>query len=231
MKERTVYVQYGCGLSPGNGWENFDSSPTLRVERIPIFGSFLSAKFSGNSRRFPASVRYGDICKGLPIPDGTVRGCYASHVLEHLSLTDFRRALANTFRMLQPGGVFRLVVPDLYERARTYVADVGHKSPTASVTFLRSTHLGYEQRPRTPMQYFRQIIGGSMHLWMWDEYSMSAELHRAGFVNIRRCRFGDSPEPMFAKVEESERFFDEDYKIIECALEAQKPMLSTFVSS
>lgn len=127
-------------------------------------------------------MRYGDICIGLPIADGAVRGCYASHVLEHLSLADLRQALANTFRMLQPGGVFRLVVPDLYERARRYVTEVERGSPDAAATFLRSTHLGHDG-PRKFLHDLRRLIGGSMHLWMWDEYSMTAELGRAGFVN------------------------------------------------
>src|SRR6516225_1507450 len=144
MEDRTVYVQYGCGFSVGDGWENFDSSPTLRFERIPVIGPFLSAKISGNASRFPAGVRYGNICKGLPIADGTVRGCYASHVLEHLSLADLRKAVAHTFQMLEPGGVFRLVVPDLYERARRYVAEADRGSAEAAVTFLRSAHLGHE---------------------------------------------------------------------------------------
>jgi hypothetical protein len=30
------YVQYGCGYSAPNSWVNFDASPTLRFERIPI---------------------------------------------------------------------------------------------------------------------------------------------------------------------------------------------------
>ena len=222
--EKNIYVQYGCGFAAGDGWRNFDSSPTLRVQHIPIVGPLISSKFLGNTCPFPASVRYGDICKGLPIADNTVCGCYASHVLEHLSLADFRQALANTFRMLRPGGVFRLVVPDLYERAQRYVVDVHRKSPNAAITFLLSTHLGLEQRPRTLLQYLRRIIGGTMHLWMWDEYSMSAELQHAGFINIRRCQFGDSPDPMFTNVEDSGRFFDEGNKITELALEAQKPL-------
>jgi hypothetical protein len=74
------------------------------------------------------------------------------------------------------------------------------------------------------MQYMRQLIGGSMHLWMWDEHSMSAELQRTGFVNIRKCQFGDAVDPMFSNVEDRERFFDENQNIPECALEAQKPI-------
>jgi hypothetical protein len=36
-----MYVQYGCGpFSAPQGWENFDSSLTLRWERIPIVEKF-----------------------------------------------------------------------------------------------------------------------------------------------------------------------------------------------
>jgi hypothetical protein len=223
MSDGKLYVQYGCGFSTVEGWLNFDSSPTLRIERIPVVGSAFSALFSGNSRRFPAIVQYGDICKGLPVADGSVRGCYASHVLEHLSLEDMRDALANTFRMMAPGGVFRLIVPDLLGRASRYVAEAGRASPDAATEFIRSTHLGQERRPHTPLQYLRHLLGGSMHLWMWDLPSMSAELSRAGFVNVRKCEFGDASDPMFAVVENKDRFFDDDQKLPECAIEAHRP--------
>jgi hypothetical protein len=126
--------------------------------------------------------------------------------------------------MLAPGGTFRLIVPDLHERARRYVVEMDRKSPDAAFTFLRSTGLGQDQRPKTPLQYLRRVVGSSQHLWMWDEYSMSAELQRTGFVHIRKCQFGDSPDPMFANVEHKGRFFDENLSVAECAMEAQKPI-------
>jgi hypothetical protein len=58
---------------------------------------------------------------------------------------------------------------------------------------------------------------------MWDEFSMAAELRRVNFVDIRRCEFGDSADPMFSKVENCGLFFDEEFKIKECALEAREP--------
>lgn len=107
--ERPVYVQYGCGWSAPEAWLNFDSSPTLRFERLPLIGKL----YTRNARRFPANVRYGDVVKGLPVADKSCDGIYASHVLEHLAFADFEKALTNTFRYLKPGGTFRLVVPDL----------------------------------------------------------------------------------------------------------------------
>ena len=115
------YVQYGCGFSVADGWLNFDSSPTLRIERLPFIGGALSSLLVRNSKQFPKEVAYGDIVKGLPLPDGSATACYASHVLEHLSREDMRIALRNTAKILRPGGVFRMIVPDLLERAKRYV--------------------------------------------------------------------------------------------------------------
>jgi hypothetical protein len=57
---------------------------------------------------------------------------------------------------------------------------------------------------------------------MWDECSMAAELRKANFVGIRRCEYNDSTDPMFSRVEKYGRFFDEEFGIRECALEARK---------
>lgn len=222
-EEGALYIQYGCGFSAGEGWLNFDSSPTLRAERIPAIGGFISRHFKGNATRFPRSVMYGDICKGLPIAVGTARGAYASHVLEHLTLNECRRALANTYALLAPGGIFRMIVPDLHERARRYVQESADADPNAAHVFLKSSALGEEDRARSPIQHLVQLMGGSKHLWMWDESSMREELRRTGFIGVRRCDFGDATDPMFARVEHPNRFLDAATKIRECALEARKP--------
>ncbi len=214
------YVQYGCGYSVGEGWLNFDASPRLRIERIPLFGNIISAAFSGSHDPFPASVRYGDICKRPLVPEGTADGLYASHVLEHLALSDFRKALTNTYKMLAYGGVFRLIVPDLLERARRYVSTAEEK-PEAAEEFFRATSLGKEHRPTGLLGRLREVIG-SHHLWMWDETSLTEELKRVGFTRIRRCDCGDLGIPMFDAVEKPSRFYDMSLNIRECAMEAWK---------
>jgi hypothetical protein len=122
--------------------------------------------------------------------------------------------------MLAPGSVFRLVVPDLRERARRYVAA---PEPDAAADFMRATMLGRETRGRGVRGALRDWLGHSAHLWMWDEASLAAELAAAGFVGIRRCEFGDSGIAMFEAVEEASRFHDAGLDIRECAMEARKP--------
>lgn len=67
-------------------------------------------------------VQSYDIRKGLPFPDAYFKGCYSSHLVEHLARDEACRLLAEISRVLKPGGVVRVVVPDLEMIARIYIA-------------------------------------------------------------------------------------------------------------
>jgi predicted SAM-dependent methyltransferase len=56
----------------------------------------------------------------LPMPDNSVSLIYASHVLEHFGRYAFKAVLEEWFRVLQPGGVLRLSVPDFSACAAIY---------------------------------------------------------------------------------------------------------------
>ena len=196
-----AYVQYGCGFSAPAQWTNFDASPTLRLQRLPLLGKIVSA---GNGH-FPSNVIYGDIVKGLPLSAGSCEAIYCSHVLEHLSLNDFRIALLNTRRLLRAKGIFRLVVPDLRTVAERYVAE---HSKESAMRFMTETSLGVVERHKSIRGLLRGWLGNSQHLWMWDFDSLLPELQQAGFTGIRRAQFADSEDPMFAAVEEESRWVD-----------------------
>jgi hypothetical protein len=215
-----TYVQYGCGFSAPDGWLNFDASPTLRIERLPLLGHLVHK----NSRRFPQSVQFGDIVRGLPISDGMARGVYASHILEHLCREDFDIAVRNTFKMLQPGGVFRIVVPDMEVRARRYVSKLESGQVTANDWLMESAHLGIRKRPKTALDKMASVLGNSAHLWMWDFPALKHSLERTGFSAIRRCQYGDSGDPMFDRVEEPDRFYVSSDDFPELAVHAEKPV-------
>ena len=192
---KPLYVQYGCGWCAPEGWLNFDASPTLRFERLPMLGGL----YTRNAERFPAAVRYGDIVRGLPVAADSCAGIYCSHVLEHLSLEEADAALANTRRYLAPGGTFRLVVPDLAQLARDYLANA---STQAAHEFMDAAYLGQRQRSRGLRGALASWLGNSRHQWMWDEKSMRERLEKAGFTRIRRCDFGDATDRRFDAVEE-----------------------------
>ena len=208
-----LYVHYGCGFCAPAQWVNFDASPTLRFERLPIIGR----TYSRNARQFPDNVRYGDITRRLPIPDSRCRGVYCSHVLEHLSLADFDKAIAETFRILEPDGIFRLVVPDLEIAARDYLQGVQDADPCSNSIFMRSTSLGVEKTSVNLRSLIFDWLGKSRHLWMWDYHSLRTKLIEHGFQEVRRAGFGDCEDRAFLAVEDIGRFDRA------CALQARKP--------
>jgi SAM-dependent methyltransferase len=200
--EPVLYVQYGCGLCAPEGWINFDASYTLAFERLPLVGRL----YTKNSQRFPKQVRRGDIVKGLPLAPESATGIYASHVLEHLAYGDCIQALRNTYRLLRPGGIFRLVVPDLEAAAQQYLASLKDQSPFANGLFMETTALGRKERPRSIGGLVHLWLNSSTHLWMWDCPAMARALEAQGFRKVRRCRFNDSEDHMFATVEDPLRF-------------------------
>ncbi|MDB5123005.1 MAG: methyltransferase protein [Mucilaginibacter sp.] len=195
------YVQYGCGFSAPAEWINYDASPTLWFERLPVLGKL----YTRNQQRFPANVKFGDIIKGLPEKPESCDGVYCSHILEHLAYNDFIIALRNTYVLLKPGGIFRGVVPDLKSAVMNYIEQYDNVDAPAN-ELMRNTMLGVENREHSLSSHIKSLYGNSKHLWMWDYKSLAFELKKAGFVNVRQCRFGNSDDPIFNLVEEENRF-------------------------
>jgi SAM-dependent methyltransferase len=196
-------IQFGCGLCAPSQWRNFDASPTLRLQKMPVFGKLIP---SGPFGRFPENVEYGNIVNGLPIPHDNVKLLYCSHVLEHLTLEELRQALHNCYRHLQPGGIFRFVLPDLEFMSQQYI---NSDDSDAALKFMQVTWMGIEKRQRNLHSFLKEWLGGSQHLWMWDYKSLSHELSIVGFKEIRRAYLGDSGIAEFSELENSERWDNE----------------------
>lgn len=146
------------------------------------------------------------ILKGLPYVDNSCDAVYCSHTLEHLSLTDFRIALNNTFKMLKSGGRFRCVVPDLEYYAKVYLDELSCANNKANSNFMSGTYLGQRTSNKGIIPKLRQLYGNASHLWMWDTISLTFALKAVGFTKVRECSFNDSEDKMFNLVENRDRF-------------------------
>jgi SAM-dependent methyltransferase len=211
MEETKVYVQFGCGMCAPKGWLNYDGSPTVWLQRLSLVGPM----FSLLPTKFPQNVIYGDIVRGLPLKSNSCNAVYASHVLEHLSREDFDRALKETFRILKPGGTFRLVVPDLECLAKRYIDGLTSGRVSAAEEFLDATAFGIRVRSSGPTKVLSLLFGSSAHLWMWDYPALEDALTKFGYIAIRRASFGDSVDKAFAAVEDEARF--QDGVCVECS--------------
>lgn len=200
------YINIGCGLCAPESWDNYDASPTLQLQRIPILGWILKRSLK---TRFPDNVQYGNVIHGMKgIRPGTVKAVYSSHMLEHLALNELKQALVNVHTMLEKGGVFRMVLPDLQLMAQKYVNEFKGGSSDAANNFMKESLLGEEERPKGLGAMLRFVLGNANHQWMWDELSLSAELKKTGFSAVKSSGFGQSAIKQFTMVEEEGRFRD-----------------------
>jgi len=96
LPEGPACLNIGCGSFFFPEWTNLDLAPARGVEAC-------------------------DIRRPLPYPDASFDVTYSSHVLEHLTPAEGRTFLHEQFRVLKPGGVCRVVVPDLETICREYL--------------------------------------------------------------------------------------------------------------
>ena len=96
--------------------------------------------------------------------------------------------------MLRPGGVLRIVVPDLRLIVHEYLTD---PDPLASHHFLDRLSMGHT---------FHDLIHpGANHSQMFDERSLMHLLQQAGFSHSEVSRFMESRIPDIARIELAER--------------------------
>jgi predicted SAM-dependent methyltransferase len=175
-------INVGCGSTPTPGYLNLDNSFTLVLSRVPFLPETLrrmglitadQLQFARVARR--EGIRWANVARRIPLGDETASVVYASHVLEHLDRSRARSFLAEARRVLIPGGVLRLAVPDLDRLARRYL-ETGDADAFVASTLLT------EDRPRSRRHALHLLLfGARAHGWMYDSASLSRLLLAAGF--------------------------------------------------
>lgn len=89
-------LNLGCGNKKINGYANVDIVKTNNVDEV------------------------FDLCE-IPYKDNTISTISSEHALEHVPLEKSKKAIKEWFRVLEPGGVLNLYIPDLELCALGYV--------------------------------------------------------------------------------------------------------------
>jgi predicted SAM-dependent methyltransferase len=147
-------LQFGCGSRRLSGWVNID-----------LLGS--SADFVWDLRR------------PVPLPNNSVSAVYHEHFLEHLPFDSAVQSLQDAYRLLRPGGILRLAVPDFRRYCEDYV------EPNGFLDLLKP------DRP-TRCIAVNEILYWYGHRSMWDAETLTLLLTELGFDGVRQCRFEES---------------------------------------
>ena len=176
-----IRLNWGCGTQPEPGWLNSDIKDGPGID--------LSC----------------DIREGLPLADGSVDYIVSIHALPELPYEDQVPALAELRRVLRPGGVLRLALPDLDRGIRAYLN-------------------GDESYFLVPDKDAASLGGKLVLQLIWYGYSRTLFTHdfleellrKAGFEDVRHCRYRETlsthPEIVELDNRERESMFVEAYR-------------------
>jgi predicted SAM-dependent methyltransferase len=147
-------LHIGCGPNIKPGWINIDLGES-------------------------ADIRL-DVREPLPFPDGSATVVYSEHFFEHLTFEEGTRFLRESLRVLTPGGLVSIGVPDADSAMQLYTSGDRER-------WMQVRHRYHPEWCSTPMHsvnyFFRQE---GEHQYAYDFETLSVLLKDSGFVKIRR---------------------------------------------
>jgi predicted SAM-dependent methyltransferase len=119
-----------------------------------------------------------DLRVGLPFPDESVEFIYAEHVLEHFQYRDVQVLLGECKRVMKPGAVLKVSVPD----ARVYL-DAYCKPDGFDYRVFCTFDTGLNYKFKINYVNYMFYMGGH-HRHMFDEESLLSTLKCVGFDGV-----------------------------------------------
>ena len=217
MTKKEIKLNIGCGPSGLVGWVNYDWGllPLLSklkiIRKILIVLKILPTEYDLN---WP-TLRLVDIRHRFPLEAETVKYVYCSHVLEHFERWEALKILKECWRVLEKGGVIRVIVPDIEKMYQIYQQFVPRRGRE-----LNRLWWGFnkDERPQNFVQRLaRRFIRD--HKWNYDQHELETLLKEAGFSRIELCDFQEGVVPdikrLDLEIHKNHSLYTEATKIVE----------------
>jgi len=163
-------LNLGCGGVVVDGWVNVDYSLGAKFKKIPVVRRLPLFRF-----HWSKGIVIHDLRKPFPWKDAQM--IYSSHFLEHLDAEQGSEFLQHCRQALAPGGIIRIVVPDL----GIIVSD--YRSGSIKATdFLQRCNALYRNRRFAAFLEFP-------HRCMYDAASLLKAVSNAGFECVLKKPF------------------------------------------
>jgi predicted SAM-dependent methyltransferase len=130
-------------------------------------GVILPGFVNVDSRELPGIGLVSPVDHLTMIDDRSIELVYACHVLEHFPRHDTQRVLKEWCRVLKPGGLLRISVPDFEANAKLYLE-------TRNLGLILGCLCGGQDYPE------------NFHHMYFDFTYMTTMLYEVGFKNVRR---------------------------------------------
>jgi len=138
-----------------------------------------------------------DLTHGIPASENSLEVIYHSHMLEHLTNTEGIEFLKDCYRVLKPGGVMRVLVPDLGYFSKKYVEGDDFFFDAYRKEALADNKALYPTRGAI----FMGMLHNHGHKMGYDFETMHHALQSIGFINIQKTMFQESQLPDIKEIE------------------------------
>jgi SAM-dependent methyltransferase len=203
-----LILNLGCGTRTATHPDvlNVDWSLNIRIKKSRLLhlavSPLLDARRRSRLDQMAGRLLAHDLSKGIPFASDSVDIVYHSHVLEHLDRPLGRQFLAETRRVLKPGGICRIVVPDFEFLCRAYIEHLDRckREPQEAVRHedfvggvleqsVRRDAAGASGRKGLARLVEQIVLGdarrrGETHQWMYDRISLPHILRAVGYSDV-----------------------------------------------
>lgn len=176
MDKKNVYVNIGCGNYGKEGWINFDGCQHNKI------------------------TYQWDCKKDIPLEDNAAKGIFMEHFFEHLDRdTEAIVLIKECYRVLCPGGIIRIIVPDAGKYLMGYNEEgwdyLIKTRPLINGTIDYYTQKHYQTKMELVNEIFRQSYE---HKYAYDYETLELILKDAGFSNVTKQEYGKSIDSIMA---------------------------------
>lgn len=174
-------LHIGCEYTLMDGWINADN----------VIPYNLSDKDKARVFMMDASLKF-------PFEDNSLDYIYSEHLIEHLFYSGFVNYINESYRCLKPGGVIRTACPklefyiDLYLHPELYKDYLKNHYERFNYRMIREWG-GADNIP--PVFCINDNFKMWGHKILYDVPTLMKMFERAGFKDIKECKYGISEHP------------------------------------
>jgi predicted SAM-dependent methyltransferase len=202
--QNTVKLNLGSGLTIAPGWINIDMNFNTLVSKLPSPLLGLIYNYSGAQNWFSREEYIDKLTNntfihhkleyGIPFEDNSIDFIYTSHFLEHVFRDEAEEILKESFRVLKPGGLIRVCIPDLEIAVDMY--NNGHKEESLELFFTGKADFL------------------SRHKYLYDFDMFKPILEKSGFKKVTKEEFqkGNMPDIQILDCRREVTLYVEAYK-------------------
>lgn len=206
-----VWVNVGSGPSCPPGWMSIDGSWQAWFAGRRAAAAVARLLTGREVGRWPRGIVCRDVRRGLGLAPSSAAVVFTSHLVEHLHRSEALALLRDAHRALRPGGVCRVVTPDLGALVDGYVGTTSESGDAADrLQAALLLHPPAPPRAGALLGWYRRATAFDHHKWVYDADSLCRLFVEAGFAAPARRDFlaSDIPADRLAQVEHADRVCD-----------------------